>query len=103
MIILLILISIPINDFEPLAAGIFAQAQAQEPKAQEPKAQEPKYPIRSNWWSGCKDWKHMTTGIHAGKYDTEWLKSLSNEELQSLHSDDHEAKQPFRRFRWFAR
>lgn len=48
------------------------------------------YPIRGSWWTGCGSWRHMTQGEHAGKFDPAWLQSLSNAELQSLHSDDHE-------------
>jgi hypothetical protein len=52
----------------------------------------PHYPIRSRWWSGCGNWRHLTVGRHAGKFDHAWLASLSHEELQSLHSDDHEGR-----------
>lgn len=52
----------------------------------------PHYPIRGRWWSGCGNWRHLTVGRHAGKFDHAWLQSLSNEELQSLHSDDHEGR-----------
>lgn len=48
------------------------------------------YPIRGSYWTGCSSWVHMTTGVHAGKYPISWLKTLTWEELQSLHSDDHE-------------
>lgn len=48
------------------------------------------YPIRGSWWTGCSDWRHLTQGEHKGKFDTNWLKTLSNSEIQSLHSDDHE-------------
>lgn len=50
------------------------------------------YPTRGRWWSGCANWQHMTRGEHAGKYDHDWLKSLTWQELQSLHSDDHEGR-----------
>jgi len=49
-----------------------------------------RYPIRGSWWTGCSDWRHLTQGEHAGKFDHNWLRSLSNSEVQSLHSDDHE-------------
>lgn len=49
-----------------------------------------RYPIRGSWWTGCSSWHHMTQGEHAGKFNADWLKSLSWSELQSLHSDDHE-------------
>lgn len=53
-----------------------------------------RYPIRANrtYWSGCTSWTHMNTGEHAGKYPVEWLKALTWDELQSLHSDDHEGR-----------
>ncbi len=54
-----------------------------------------KYPLRSRWWSGCGSWRHLTIGEHAGKFDHAWLAQLSNAELQSLHSDDHD-----RRVKW---
>lgn len=50
------------------------------------------YPIRNGWWTGCDGWRHMTQGVHAGKYDPAWLQALSWDELQSLHSDDHEGR-----------
>jgi hypothetical protein len=51
-----------------------------------------KYPVREHFWTGCSDWTHLTNGVHAGKFDSTWLKLLSWQELQSLHSDDHEGK-----------
>lgn len=50
------------------------------------------YPLRSNWWTGCSHWTHLTVGPHAGKFNPDWLRSLSWAELQSLHSDDHEGR-----------
>lgn len=50
------------------------------------------YPIRSRWWSGCGSWRHLTVGQHAGLFDHAWLASLTNEEVQSLHSDHHEGR-----------
>lgn len=47
------------------------------------------YPVRGSWWTGCRSWRHLTTGPHAGKFDPAYLQSLSWEELQSLHSDHH--------------
>lgn len=64
-----------------------------KPKQIVPKVEAPKrvhYPVRGNFWTGCPDWTHLTKGVHAGKFDKNWLASLSWEELQSLHSDDHE-------------
>lgn len=48
------------------------------------------YPTRGALWGGAYDWRHLTHGQHAGKFDHAWLQTLSNAELQSLHSDDHE-------------
>lgn len=50
------------------------------------------YPVRGNWWSGCRNWTHLTKGVHAGKFNSAYLQSLSWEELQSLHSDTHEGR-----------
>lgn len=50
------------------------------------------YPIRGSWWTGCPNWTHLTRGEHAGLFDHAWLQSLSNAELQSLHSDHHEGR-----------
>lgn len=50
------------------------------------------YPVRGSWWSGCRSWQHLTTGPHAGKFDSAYLQKLSWEELQSLHSDSHEGR-----------
>lgn len=50
------------------------------------------YPVRGSWWSGCSSWRHLTTGEHAGKFDAAWLQTLSNAEIQSLHSDAHEGR-----------
>lgn len=50
------------------------------------------YPIRGGWWTGCPNWTHLTIGEHTGKFDHAWLAALSNAEVQSLHSDDHEGR-----------
>ena len=36
--------------------------------------------------------QHLQTGEHAGKFQRAWLETLSLEELESLHTDDHEKK-----------
>lgn len=59
---------------------------------QAPVSAFPHYPLRSSYWSGCPNWTHLTVGPHRGKFDSEWLKGLSNPELQSLHADDHEGR-----------
>lgn len=61
-------------------------------ETEEPEYGYPSYPVRGNWWSGCPDWRHLTVGEHVGKFDPTWLSQLSNAEVQSLHSDDHENK-----------
>lgn len=58
------------------------------------------YPLRSRWYTGCSNWKHMTTAEHAGKFDAAWLQSLSWGELQSLHSDHHDELRGFGRVHW---
>lgn len=50
------------------------------------------YPVRGSWWTGCPNWTHLTRGEHAGKFDSAWLQTLSNAEIQSLHSDAHEGR-----------
>lgn len=54
--------------------------------------QQQGYPIRANVWTGCSHWTHMDQGEHRGKFDREWLKGLTWNELQSLHADDHEGR-----------
>jgi len=56
-----------------------------------------KYPLRSAWWTGCNDWRHLANfHVHRNKFDREWLQLLTWGELQSLHSDDHEDKVQWR-------
>lgn len=44
-------------------------------------------------WTGCSSYKHMLSGVHSKlNLDEKWLKSLSKEELLSLHDDSHEGK-----------
>ena len=50
------------------------------------------YPVRNSWWTGMYSYKHFLTKSHSGKFNEDWLKRLSYEELQSLHSDDHEGR-----------
>lgn len=50
------------------------------------------YPVRGGWWTGCPNWTHLTRGEHTGQFDHAWLRTLSNAELQSLHSDAHEGR-----------
>ncbi len=58
------------------------------------------YPIRGNYWSVGSNWSPSKSqviyhllygGQHAGKFSKSYLDQLSWNELQSLHSDDHEA------------
>jgi hypothetical protein len=58
----------------------------------ESKAVRSGYPTRRGYWTGCPNWRHLTVGEHAGKFDHAWLQSLSYAEIQSLHSDDHEGR-----------
>lgn len=65
----------------------------QPPAKVAPAQSRPRYPIRGGWWNQdghMVTWHHLTQGEHAGKFDHAWLASLSYEEVQSLHSDDHE-------------
>lgn len=55
------------------------------------------YPVRpkETWWTNCPTDKpglieHLTSGAHAGRFDKSWLQTLTIEELQSLHSDNHD-------------
>ena len=76
-----------------LPSTCFADVVYHAPATAEKKAVVRKgYPIRSSWWTGCGSWQHLAVGEHIGKFDQTWLKSLSNEEIQSLHSDDHEKR-----------
>lgn len=63
-----------------------------EPPATPVPAERKRYPLRNSWWSGCGSWRHLASGQHAGKFDPVWLSQLTNAELQSLHSDDHEGR-----------
>jgi len=48
---------------------------------------------RLNGGKGPKPtWKHLTEGEHKGKFDTAWLQTLSDAEINALHADDHEHK-----------
>ena len=61
------------------------------------------YPIRGGFWSVGNNWRpsrsqviyHLQYGVHAGKFSKSYLDQLTLQELQSLHSDDHE-----RRVKW---
>ena len=61
-------------------------------KYEQPAGNRSKYPLRASLWSGCNSYEHMLSGQHAGKFDSQWVRSLSWDELQSLHSDDHEGR-----------
>jgi len=59
------------------------------------------YPIRGSYWSVGSNWRpskseviyHLLySGQHAGKFTKSYLDQLSWNELQSLHSDDHESR-----------
>lgn len=53
------------------------------------------YPPRSQSgrrWTGCPDWRHLTTGAHAGQFDATWLRSLDANQVQALHADAHEGR-----------
>ena len=73
-------------------AVVVPEEPAVEPAPQPVAPSLPSYPLRRSWWSGCPDWRHLTTGQHRGLFDTTWLQTLSYEEVQSLHSDHHEGR-----------
>lgn len=59
------------------------------------------YPIRGNYWSVGSNWNPSRSqviyhlqygGQHTGKFTRGYLDQLSLNELQSLHSDDHESR-----------
>jgi hypothetical protein len=51
------------------------------------------YPIRGNWWTHPGEvHAHLMSGEHRGKWTAEWVRSLTNSEAESLHSDDHEKR-----------
>lgn len=58
------------------------------------------YPLRGRWWSvegvrrPSKSFivSHLMGGKHRGKFNRNWLNSLSLSELHSVHSDDHEER-----------
>lgn len=62
------------------------------PRSVQRQTQGAYYPTRGGWWTGCGSWHHLTLGRHRGKFDHQYLRSLSWSELQSLHSDDHEGR-----------
>lgn len=59
------------------------------------------YPVRGDWWTGPNGAsplgygdgvRHLQGGEHRGKFDPQWLASLNAQQLNSLHSDDHEGR-----------
>ncbi len=51
------------------------------------------YPIRGNWWTHPGEiHAHLMSGEHRGKWSSEWVRSLTNAEAESVHSDDHEGR-----------
>ncbi len=59
------------------------------------------YPVRpkKEWWyqkvngvNYMPTAAHLSGGEHKGKFQSEWLNTLSPEELASLHADDHEGR-----------
>lgn len=75
---------------KPAAAGVQSSSSLQPLPGSNPAAARVHYPIRGSWWTGCGSWQHLASGEHSGKFDQNWLRSLSWAEIQSLHSDDHE-------------
>lgn len=50
----------------------------------------PTRPVMGRPYTGCNSWRHLTVGEHAGKFNHQWLQTLSWDSLQSLHADDHD-------------
>lgn len=51
------------------------------------------YPVRGNLWSHPGNvHAHLKSGQHAGKWSSAWIDSLTRQEAESLHSDDHEGR-----------
>lgn len=53
------------------------------------------YPTRANVWTHPGSGReallqHLQSGEHAGKWDARWLATLTTQQLEALHSDDHE-------------
>ncbi len=58
-----------------------------------PVAAKTGYPVRGNWWTHPGEiHAHLMSGEHRGKWTAEWVRSLTNAEAESLHSDDHEGR-----------
>lgn len=92
LLLLAFAISAPTSyDADAMAAIAIAKAKRERVQQVEPVAKSG-YPVRGSWWTGCSGWQHLASGEHIGKFPTEWLKSLTWAEVQSLHSDDHEGK-----------
>lgn len=59
----------------------------------------PRYPTTNksiyrlnNGHGAHADWKHLTQGQHSGKFNADWLRTLSQAEIEALHADDHTNK-----------
>lgn len=51
------------------------------------------YPTRRNLWSHPGEiHAHLLSGEHRGKFDPDWIRLLSKQEAESLHSDDHDGR-----------
>jgi hypothetical protein len=84
-------------DAEAAAALALARAARERVKAVEPIAVRQGYPVRPQreWWYENKylktypTWVHLTQGQHKGRFPADWLQTLTNAEICSLHTDDH--------------
>ncbi len=58
-----------------------------------PVAAKTGYPVRGSWWTHPGEiHAHLMSGEHRGKWTAEWVRSLTNAEAESVHSDDHEGR-----------
>ena len=63
------------------------------PALQPPAVKAAGYPLRGSWWTHPGEiHAHLLSGEHAGKFDRDWIRSLTVSEAESLHSDDHEGR-----------
>jgi hypothetical protein len=93
------------SSIDKLSANIARMNSVPRPTGEGPRVAPvwPRYPVRpqSTWWTGCDGWQHLTQGDHAGLFDSAWLQTLSNAEIQSLHSDHHDEMQTHKkRVQW---
>lgn len=71
----------------------FAGTKPAKPKAVKVAAPRQGYPVRGSFWSHPGNiYSHLLSSEHGGKWSAAWVRSLSRNEAESLHSDDHEGR-----------